>query len=224
MKTLDLKKSLSSFFPESSIPRPQQAEALEKIQTHFNSDKKYVIACLPTGSGKSHIGLTVGNSTRQIDHRLKNLINDYSVYKKNKNGEYIHENDFLNADPFGAYILTITKSLQDQYQNLYDYVPTIKGKNNYQCDVDSAYSAENAPCLFSKKIKESNWSYDNQNKKDIFEQPISVETTILKIDIKTTGDLITKQYDLIPFHPNMSDLKDLSNNNFIFFGRIIIRQ
>ena len=160
MKTLDLKKSLSSFFPESSIPRPQQAEALEKIQTHFNSDKKYVIACLPTGSGKSHIGLTVGNSTRQIDHRLKNLINDYSVYKKNKNGEYIHENDFLNADPFGAYILTITKSLQDQYQNLFDYVPTIKGKNNYQCDVDSAYSAENAPCLFSKKIKQSCFDSD----------------------------------------------------------------
>jgi len=61
----------------------------------------------------------------------------------------------------------------------------------------------------------------SKNKKDIFEQPISVETTILKIDIKTTGDLITKQYDLIPFHPNMSDLKDLSNNNFIFFPSFV---
>ena len=61
----------------------------------------------------------------------------------------------------------------------------------------------------------------SKNKKDIFEQPISVETTILKFNIKTTGDLITKQYDLIPFHPNMSDLKDLSNNNFIFFPSFV---
>ena len=41
-------------------------------------------------------------------------------------------------------------------------------------------------------------------------EPIKLDTTILKIDIKSTGDLITKEYDLIPFHPNMSDMKDLS--------------
>lgn len=159
MKTLDNKKQFSSYFPENSTPRPQQIEALEKIQRCFESDKKYVVACLPTGSGKSHIGLTVGKTTRQLDQHLKNLINDYSVYKKNKEGDYLYEKDFLNADPFGSYILTITKSLQDQYQSLFDDIPTIKGKNNYQCDIDSAYSAENAPCLFSKKLKQS--CFDN---------------------------------------------------------------
>ena len=50
-----------------------------------------------------------------------------------------------------------------------------------------------------------------------YEEPIKLDTTILKIDVKTKGDLITKDYDLIPFHPNMSDIKDLSNNNYIFF-------
>ena len=50
-----------------------------------------------------------------------------------------------------------------------------------------------------------------------FEEPLKLETTILKIDVKTIGDLKTKDYDLIPFHPNMADIKDLSNNNYIFF-------
>jgi hypothetical protein len=61
----------------------------------------------------------------------------------------------------------------------------------------------------------------SKGKKDNFEQPIFVETTILKINIKSTGDLITKEYDLIPFHPNMSDLKDLSNNTFIYFPSFV---
>ena len=52
-------------------------------------------------------------------------------------------------------------------------------------------------------------------KSDDTYEPIKLDTTILKIDIKTNGDLITKEYDLIPFHPNMSDMKDLSNNNYI---------
>lgn len=52
-------------------------------------------------------------------------------------------------------------------------------------------------------------------------EPISIETTILKINVKTTGDFITKEYDLIPFHPNMSDLRDLSNNSYILFPSFV---
>ena len=50
-----------------------------------------------------------------------------------------------------------------------------------------------------------------------YEEPIKLDTTILKINVLTKGDLITKDYDPIPFHPNMADIKDLSNNNYIFF-------
>ena len=50
--------------------------------------------------------------------------------------------------------------------------------------------------------------------KDKYDEVI-IETTQLKIDIKTTGDLITKEYDLLPFHPNMAELRDLSNNHYI---------
>ena len=55
---------------------------------------------------------------------------------------------------------------------------------------------------------------------DIFE-PLKIETTILKVNIRTTGDFITKEYDLIPFHPNMADMKDLSNNNYILFPSFV---
>ena len=52
-------------------------------------------------------------------------------------------------------------------------------------------------------------------------EPIKLDTTILKIDIKSNGDLLTKEFDLIPFHPNMSDMKDLSNNNYILFPSFV---
>lgn len=160
MKTLEPNKPLLEFFPKNSEPRKQQIQALNRIEKCFNTGKKIVIGCLPTGSGKSHIGLAVANSATKMSSRLKGLIDDYSIYKKNKNGDYIHANDFLDSDSSGSFILTITKSLQDQYKNLFLDIPTIKGKNNYECDVDSAYTTENAPCLFSPKLKQKCFDQD----------------------------------------------------------------
>ena len=160
MKTLNIKNSLLDFFPENSKPRKQQEEALSKIEKCFNTGKKYVIGCMPTGSGKSHIGMTVGNSSSYMPQNLVGLVNSYAIYKKNKNGDFLHESDFLNADYYGSYILTITKSLQDQYKGLFPDIPTIKGKNNYRCEVDYNFSAENAPCLFSQKIKQQCFDSD----------------------------------------------------------------
>jgi len=65
-------------------------------------------------------------------------------------------------------------------------------------------------------------SHGRKNKNDDEKyQPINIKTTTLKINIKTNGDFETKEYDLIPFHPNMSDLRDLSNNHFIFFPSFV---
>ena len=52
-------------------------------------------------------------------------------------------------------------------------------------------------------------------------EPLKIETTTLKIEVKSLGDLTTKEYDLIPFHPNMADMKDLSNNHYILFPSFI---
>jgi superfamily II DNA or RNA helicase len=47
---------LRNHFPAHHDPRDQQAEALEILE---NSDKKFFIFEMPTGSGKSDIGYTV---------------------------------------------------------------------------------------------------------------------------------------------------------------------
>jgi hypothetical protein len=60
----------------------------------------------------------------------------------------------------------------------------------------------------------------SKKSKDKFDQ-IIIETTQLKVNVKTTGDLITKEYDLLPFHPNMADLRDLSNNSYILFPSFV---
>jgi Rad3-related DNA helicase len=153
LKAFNSQNSILDFFPKNSQPRTQQKEALLKIEESFNKGKKFVIGCLPTGSGKSHIGYTVGLSSRLMDADLVELIKNYSIYKKNKNGDYHYEDNFLSKKPSSAFILTITKSLQEQYLGLFNDIKVLKGKNNYQCDVDGNFSAENAPCIFSKKLK-----------------------------------------------------------------------
>lgn len=154
MKTSILQNSLLDFFPENSKPRKQQEEAILTIEKAFNKGKKFVIGCLPTGSGKSHIGYTVGLSSKKMKSDLISLIKNYDIYKKNKDGDYIHEKDFLEEKPSSSFILTITKSLQEQYLDLFNNIPILKGKNNYRCDVDLNFTAENAPCIFSKKLKQ----------------------------------------------------------------------
>ena len=71
--------SLIYFFPNGSEPRPQQVKALSKIDKIWKSGKKIAIACLPTGSGKSHIAKTIGDSTRDIPEHLKQHIENYSI-------------------------------------------------------------------------------------------------------------------------------------------------
>ena len=66
-----------------------------------------------------------------------------------------------------------------------------------------------------------NSELDKKSEKGEKYDPIIIKTTTLKINIKTNGDLETKEYDLIPFHPNMADLRDLSNNNVIFFPSFV---
>jgi ATP-dependent DNA helicase DinG len=153
-----LKKSPSvdylEYFPQDSTPRPQQIKALEKISNIFSCGKKYVIACLPTGSGKSHIAASIARSAKPIDDHRRNLIEEYLIYKKDANGDYVYENDFLSEDAFGSFILTVTKSLQDQYLSLFEEMISVKGKSNYQCVVDTDATAEYAPCSYDKKTKQ----------------------------------------------------------------------
>jgi Rad3-related DNA helicase len=155
-----VQKILNSKFLQtfSGTPRPQQIEALGKIEKAFEAGKKYVIACLPTGSGKSHIGVAVAASAKKIDKERKDILENYGIYKRDRNGGYLYESDFLDKPSYGSFIFTVTKSLQDQYQELFKDIVLGKGKNNYICDVDQNLTVDFAPCMFSANLREDCFS------------------------------------------------------------------
>lgn len=148
------KYNLSELFPEKFSPREAQKEALDKIDQAWSDGKKYVIACLPTGIGKSHIALSAAKSSTNIDDERKRDVLAYQIYRMNQHGEYAYDLDHKDKPLYGSFVLTITKSLQDQYSDLFPDIHCFKGKNNYQCQVDLQQTADFAPCLYSKKIKD----------------------------------------------------------------------
>ena len=140
-------------FPGNN-PWPQQIEALDKTFKSFNSGKKYVILRLPTGSGKSHIATSIARSSDSINSELETLLNSYEAFKRDKDGNWAHSEKFEQSPHFGAAILTVTRSLQNQYLELFPEQIAAKGKNNYNCDIDKNVTVDFAPCLFSSSLKQ----------------------------------------------------------------------
>ena len=146
--------ALLDYFPEEFKPHSQQIELLNKIDEAFNEGYNFVICCAPTGSGKSFLSKTLANVSSNVSERFKELIDSNSAFKLDNYGDFIKKEDCLNEKTFGAFALTITKSLQDQYTNLFDDSKALKGKSNYLCNVDPKYDVDVAPCLFAKGLKE----------------------------------------------------------------------
>jgi len=128
------------------------------VEDAFAQGHKYVICSAPTGSGKSFLSKTMGNIASGCTEDFKQYIMSYEAFKQDHVGNYVNEIDCLKEPPFGAFALTITKSLQDQYQKLFDDSSLLKGKSNYQCQVDVNVDVENGPCLITPKMKEECWS------------------------------------------------------------------
>jgi Rad3-related DNA helicase len=60
----------------------------------------------------------------------------------------------MDEDPCGAFALTITKSLQDQYLQLFDDSAIMKGKSNYQSTLDPNIDVEMESSVMPKKVLE----------------------------------------------------------------------
>ena len=113
------KHDYAQFFPHAKI-RDVQRTAIEFIIDAYESGKRYVIAELGTGLGKSAIALTIARYLEAYDDRVI---------------------DDLGHLVTGAYVLTTQKVLQQQY--LDDFGPgvgptknlmfSIKSANNYKC-------------------------------------------------------------------------------------------
>lgn len=98
-------------------PRKEQKEALEFINTEYQSNKlnKFFLLNLPVGSGKSHLAV---------------MISDW--YRKNVN-------KLAKID-----IITNSKILQDQYSDTYASINDLKGKENYECESYSCSCSQGA--------------------------------------------------------------------------------
>jgi Rad3-related DNA helicase len=141
--------SLISYFPENESPRDSQIKILKGIDSAFSSGKKFVIVYAPTGCGKSFIAKTIANSSRDVpDFVVNEVESDEAFSIQYRQSELIPEayKRYLDEDMGGAFVLTITKNLQQQYKLLFDSTKILKGKNNYKCTVDTLKTVDRAPC------------------------------------------------------------------------------
>ena len=139
-------------FPEGYNPRNKQAKALNAIEKAFENGKEFVIVHADTGVGKTHLAKTLGNVCGDVPVEYERIVKNYNIYSED--GASL-VSDF---EPFGCYALTITKSLQDQYQATFEDTGLLKGKSNYQCDVDDTLSVDVAPCIYVSNLKNQCWA------------------------------------------------------------------
>lgn len=145
-----------SNFPEGFTPSPSQIKILKALDNTFKN-KKFAIVRAPTGSGKSFISKALGNASEESSESFKQLVESYDAFKTDEFGDYTHEMDCMAEPAHGAFALTITKQLQDQYVNLFENTKHLKGKVNYKCNIDENFDVEAAPCIFSTNLRNSCW-------------------------------------------------------------------
>ncbi|MDD4109952.1 MAG: helicase C-terminal domain-containing protein [Clostridia bacterium] len=143
--------NILSHFPSNDAPRAEQITILNDIQKALDNDKKFIIIQAPTGVGKSHIAATMSAMSRYPDAEIVDLIDNYEIQAMNSDG-FIYEELFLSKPSYGAAVLTVTKSLQEQYYSLFNNATILKGKQNYVCIVDEDFDCDLAPCLLTPKL------------------------------------------------------------------------
>jgi len=142
------------YFPAEYTPSKQQKAFLQQIHEGIQKHK-FIICSAPTGSGKSLIAKTIATAlAKPPSSDFKSFIESYDAFKQDFSGTYTYEDECLQTPPFGAFTLTITKSLQDQYFQLLPSTDIVKGKSNYICNIDDNFTVDLAPCTFVSKLKD----------------------------------------------------------------------
>lgn len=139
-------------FPDGYSPTSQQKRILKRVEQALNGKKKFVIICAPTGTGKSMISKSIGNCTPVPDNSWIELVDDNLMFKQTHTGEYVHADKSYESEPFGSYVLTITKNLQNQYKELFEDTSILKGKSNYKSTIDPNIDVELESLIMPKKI------------------------------------------------------------------------
>ena len=141
-------------FPDEYTPNSSQVKLLKNIDQAFNDGYKFVVCNAPTGSGKSFISKTLANASDEPSSNFKDLITSYTAFKIDQTGSYTHEEECEDEQSPGAFALTITKALQDQYKDLFSDTTILKGKSNYISTIDSNIDVELESLIMPKSILE----------------------------------------------------------------------
>ena len=136
---------LITAFPPRATPNSAQDYIISEIEEAIAQGKKFIIINAPTATGKSYIAKTLANFSDEPSSGFINACNSYQIY--DNDDPQVSDDDLK---PFGAAILTVTKSLQDQYTDFFEDGESLKGKSNYVCAVNELYTCENGMCTFTK--------------------------------------------------------------------------
>lgn len=152
-----INNKLLTHFPSGYNPNSMQVKVLDTINQAFEDNYKFIVCNAPTGSGKSMLSKTIGNVSRESTDNFREVVTSYLAFKRLHGGGYSHSDECEYEPSFGCSALTITKSLQDQYKDLFNDTEVLKGKSNYQCSIDPNFPVDVAPCLHLPGIKEECW-------------------------------------------------------------------
>lgn len=140
---------LNESFPNQFTPNKPQELILHGIGEAMALGKKFIIINAPTGSGKSFISKTLANYSKQCSEEFAKTLGSTCRWQNISFGE---------EERFGAAILTCTKSLQDQYAELFSDGDVLKGKINYDCGKDEGVCCDVANCVCDDSLKDKCWA------------------------------------------------------------------
>lgn len=143
-------------FPPDYEPNEAQEHILSEIDFALQKGYKFIIINAPTATGKSFIAKTIANHSDFPTAGFTAAVNSYQIY--DSEDPQVSENDLK---PFGTAILTVTKSLQDQYSSMFKDGSILKGKSNYECAINNMYTCDNGICTFTKGQLKKCLSCDN---------------------------------------------------------------
>ena len=148
-------------FPDKWTPNTAQQFILNELANVLDDERKFIIICAPTGSGKSMIAKTLCNTSSYPTVEFQRDCMSGAMYDPNRVSLETH---FQRS---GCAVLTCTKSLQDQYVTEFTDGKALKGMVNYPCAVNEDHTYQDGICKFvsgQKKIcmKEGQCAYINQ--------------------------------------------------------------
>lgn len=137
------------------VPRSIQVDALQEIEEAIRANKKFIILCAPTGSGKSHIAATLALSCKKPPKSFIDMIDDRTIYQRDEFKGYSNKESALACGKHRGIVLTVSKALQDQYKTIFgDNTEILKGKGNYPCALEPTFGCDLSYCTSDTKIAE----------------------------------------------------------------------